>query len=349
MSRDTERKKKDHISSKLRMDSNVQSLSKYYGENLKKHRELDNVMRKAREFQSHYWNKKILEAEEKDPHRWRHSGYKEMYVSNTSGESSKDNLKSSVRCRSPRYRDSRPRTPRPQSPKGSKSSNNRTVSPKSHSSKNRVSRSPRRRSPQSADLSYSRAKSPVIRSYNSSKSRSPKIRKFSDMRSKIPKSNFPCNQEKETESTSSNSTCSDQSCSVCSPKSFEHRRKKIHSSKSRSRSESNSSTRLRSYEKEIPSTNFKLHFNRQEKYCISPSIHTCTSVTKSHPKPSYLEEYYKAPNKLGLVKQKKCIDSSHDSHVPKPSRSVRNIYSCLHLRIFLFKKKKTDFEKNLEF
>lgn len=39
------------------------------------------MMKKARQAPANeYWDKKLLEAEEKDPNRWKHSGYKRMYV-----------------------------------------------------------------------------------------------------------------------------------------------------------------------------------------------------------------------------------------------------------------------------
>lgn len=53
-------------------------------------KEIDNVMKKARKegtVQSQYWNKKLLEVEEKDPNRWRHSGYKELYGEKSSSRS----------------------------------------------------------------------------------------------------------------------------------------------------------------------------------------------------------------------------------------------------------------------
>lgn len=38
-------------------------------------------MKKARQQPANeYWDKKLLEAEEKDPNRWKHTGYKKMYV-----------------------------------------------------------------------------------------------------------------------------------------------------------------------------------------------------------------------------------------------------------------------------
>lgn len=46
-----------------------------------KRKEIDNVMKKARQQPANeYWDKKLLEAEEKDPNRWKHTGYKKMYV-----------------------------------------------------------------------------------------------------------------------------------------------------------------------------------------------------------------------------------------------------------------------------
>uniref|UniRef100_A0A1B0A390 Uncharacterized protein n=1 Tax=Glossina pallidipes TaxID=7398 RepID=A0A1B0A390_GLOPL len=45
-----------------------------------KRREIDNVMKKARANTNDYWDKKLLEVEEKDPNRWRHTGYKKMYI-----------------------------------------------------------------------------------------------------------------------------------------------------------------------------------------------------------------------------------------------------------------------------
>lgn len=47
-------------------------------------------MKKARRegtTQSQYWTKKLLEVEEKDPNRWRHSGYKELYGEKSSSRS----------------------------------------------------------------------------------------------------------------------------------------------------------------------------------------------------------------------------------------------------------------------
>ncbi|XP_063976707.1 serine/arginine repetitive matrix protein 1 [Diachasmimorpha longicaudata] len=160
MSRDYDsRRRTGTSSSKLRMDTSI-SQTRPHGESSSKRKEIDNVMRKAREsHQSSYWNKKLLEAEERDPNRWRHSGYKELYVGSNSGETSRNHPRS-------------PRSPRPRSPY-----------------------SPRARSPR--ERSYTRGRA----------ARSP----------------------------STGSTCSDRSCSVCSPR---DRRRVQAQSRSRSRSQS---------------------------------------------------------------------------------------------------------------
>lgn len=51
-------------------------------------------MKKARANTNDYWDKKLLEVEEKDPNRWRHTGYKKMYIE---GESSSDSDRDSFR------------------------------------------------------------------------------------------------------------------------------------------------------------------------------------------------------------------------------------------------------------
>lgn len=314
MSRDIEKTRKDNFGSKLRMDSNVSTFSKYYEENLNKHKELNNVVRKAREFQSNYWNQKILEVEEKNPHRWRHSGYKEMYVRGLSSESNKGNLKNSSRCRSPKVRDLRVRSPRPQSPRSSKSSNQRATSPKSYSSRTRTSRSPRRRSPSNTTYFNSKTRSPFIRRSNSCKSRSPTVKKFPNSRSKVAKNQ--CNQGTERRSPSSNSTCSDQSCSVCSPKSFEFRRKKFDTSKSRSRSQSNStsSTKPRIYHSETIPSSSKLNSHRQEKYSSSPLLRRSSPSDQTFQSSNYESEQSKSSKKLNPLKQKENrLDSLKDS------------------------------------
>lgn len=75
-------------------------------------KEIDNVMKKARAGSTNeYWDKKLLEAEEKDPNRWRHSGYKKMYIED---ESSSDSGNETFRYN--RNRNSRSRSRNRKSP-----------------------------------------------------------------------------------------------------------------------------------------------------------------------------------------------------------------------------------------
>lgn len=170
MSRDYESRRRGgsgSSSSRLRMDTSV-SQPRPHGESSSKRKEIDSVMRKARESQSSYWNKKLLEAEERDPNRWRHSGYKELYVGGAGEPSGRGHPRS-------------PRSPRPRSP-----------------------HSPRPRSPRV-------------------RSRSPRDRTAREHNRGRPPARSP----------STGSTCSDRSCSVCSPK---ERRRVAPPSRSRSRS-----------------------------------------------------------------------------------------------------------------
>lgn len=60
------------------------------------------MMKKARANNSgDYWDKKLLDIEEKDPNRWRHTGFKKMYIE---GDSSPDNGPSAA---PEHYRDTR--------------------------------------------------------------------------------------------------------------------------------------------------------------------------------------------------------------------------------------------------
>lgn len=164
-------------SSKMRMDTGVQSRG--YGErdnSTSKRKELDNVMRKARESQSSYWNKKLLEAEERDPNRWRHSGYKELYVGGSGGGQGQGQSSSNDTGRNHNPRS--PRSPRPRSP-----------------------HSPKTRSP-----------------------RGEQIRERTNIKTRPARS------------PSSGSTCSDKSCSVCSPRDNNRYRRTTGNSRSRSRS-----------------------------------------------------------------------------------------------------------------
>lgn len=82
-----------------------------------KRKEIDNVMKKARanEYDRPIWDKKLLEAEEKDPNRWRHSGYKKMYIEDESSSDSGNEAFRYNRNRSSRSR-SRNRKSPPTSP-----------------------------------------------------------------------------------------------------------------------------------------------------------------------------------------------------------------------------------------
>lgn len=106
-----------------------------------KRKEIDNVMKKARAGAStnEYWDKKLLEVEEKDPNRWRHTGYKKMYIEGESSSDSEDSYHNNKR-------------------KSRSRSRNRKISPSSPIRR----RSPeRRRSPKSPGLRHPR--SPVLR------------------------------------------------------------------------------------------------------------------------------------------------------------------------------------------
>lgn len=98
-----------------------------------KRKEIDNVMKKARQSNAtnDYWDKKLLEVEEKDPNRWRHTGYKKLYIhgKESSSESEHENERDREKFRyngggasrkSPISRKSRSRSPvrryPPQSP-----------------------------------------------------------------------------------------------------------------------------------------------------------------------------------------------------------------------------------------
>lgn len=94
-----------------------------------KRKEIDNVMKKARQQPANeYWNKKILEVEEKDPNRWKHTGFKKMYVNGVRKSRSRSPRKvpvsprprhipqSPVRrrlSRTPERREYKPRSPPP--------------------------------------------------------------------------------------------------------------------------------------------------------------------------------------------------------------------------------------------
>ncbi|XP_067628669.1 serine/arginine repetitive matrix protein 1 isoform X2 [Eurosta solidaginis] len=258
-----------------------------------KRREIDNVMKKARANTNDYWDKKLLEVEEKDPNRWRHTGYKKMYIQgeSSSGESDHNggfryNTSGGPvggpvggppphsgrygRSRSPRSRSrsrirksppmsphmrrrpsmdmgarrmspppidgirGRPRSPPPRggipprSPSdmgrgrmplgGGGGLNNRPRSPLNPPMRRKLSRSPlgRRRSP--PGMSRRRTPPPPVVANKRGGQILP--------RSKRPPSPPPRNSCR-SRSNSSVSSCSDDSCSVCSPK--PHHRSRSHS------------------------------------------------------------------------------------------------------------------------
>ncbi|CAD1476622.1 unnamed protein product, partial [Heterotrigona itama] len=246
MSRDYDRRRggsgSGSSSSKLRMDTNV-SQPRPHGENSGKRRELDSVMRKARESQSSYWNKKLLEVEERDPNRWRHSGYKELYVGGTtSGEPSRGHPRSP---RSPRPRS--PHIPRPRSP--------RTRSP----------RSPR-------DRSHTRGRP--------------------------------------TRSPSTGSTCSDRSCSVCSPK----ERRRI-AQPSRSRSRSLTPVRARAHPKEVVPSSSRVIPTRTRPRS-PPLPRPRTPPPTPQPPPRHQKDYKTIKEKETKVRRKE----KHHARIPEDPR-----------------------------
>ncbi|XP_063234081.1 serine/arginine repetitive matrix protein 2 isoform X2 [Bacillus rossius redtenbacheri] len=197
------------LSSRLRMDSysgaGRASRSRAVSP---KRRELDNVMKKARRdgpTQSSYWNKKLLEAEEKDPNRWRHSGFKELYGGG--GASSPVGSRSS-------YRRSRSRS-RSRPPRRSRSRARSPVAAPRPRSRERARERERERRPHTPQPQAQKVQSPP-RGGRPLARRSSRIASLSG-------------------SSRSLSSCSDESCSVCSPKT---NKKVVPNPKYRSRSRS---------------------------------------------------------------------------------------------------------------
>ncbi|XP_044735269.1 serine/arginine repetitive matrix protein 1 isoform X2 [Chrysoperla carnea] len=167
-------------SSRLRMDRNpTHSRITDPSEPAGRRREIDNVMKKARASPNAngYWDKKLLEVEEKDPNRWRHTGYKALYIEGSSP-----------------------------SPSPSRRNGGSSPPPRRNggSVRRSRSRSRQRRTPPAPSASTSSRPRP----------RSP-----------------PPPRSARSISASSLSSCSDDSCSVCSPK---HRGHKTARSRSRS-------------------------------------------------------------------------------------------------------------------
>ncbi|XP_058058292.1 serine/arginine repetitive matrix protein 1 [Anopheles bellator] len=264
-------------SSKLRMDRNptrakINDPSHPAG----KRKEIDNVMKKARAFPNETWDKKLLEAEEKDPNRWRHTGYKKLYIEDDPSSSD------SGRGGGPggRYGNGGRRSRSPRSPR-----HRRTPSPLPPMRKRRISSpSPlplRRRSPLPSPVtrkpllpeSKRRPRSPSPRMRRKSplqlmtrRPLSPEIRRRSPPPSMmpgsprrprrlsppavpasktsrmppVPRSKRPPSPPPRMSRSGSMSSCSDDSCSACSAK--DHRRRR----RSRSRSFSHPRPRARS-------------------------------------------------------------------------------------------------------
>ncbi|XP_045460058.1 serine/arginine repetitive matrix protein 2-like isoform X2 [Harmonia axyridis] len=191
-----------------------------------------------------YWDKKLLEVEAKDPNRWRHSGYKSLYID---GSPSSQGRRSQSRSPSPAAAGARrsSRSPIVRSTMGRRSPASRR-SPRSPVARGRSPRSPapRRRSPASPPS----RRSPVSRRSPPGGYRSPAGRRSpigrrtpaarrspaaAQRRTARPRSPPPKSSSTtwRSASKSSISSCSDDSCSVCSPKNH-HRR----GARSRSRS-----------------------------------------------------------------------------------------------------------------
>nr|CAI5844300.1 unnamed protein product [Callosobruchus analis] len=60
-----------------------------------------------------FWDKKLLEVEAKDPNRWRHSGYKSLYMDGSRSPSPRSRSRSRSRTRSPLPPRRSPRSPPP--------------------------------------------------------------------------------------------------------------------------------------------------------------------------------------------------------------------------------------------
>ncbi|KAG5889283.1 hypothetical protein JTB14_007045 [Gonioctena quinquepunctata] len=223
------------LPAKLRMDTKPQAV-RITDPSLPagRRREIDNVMKKARAQKSPnsgvFWDKKLLEVEAKDPNRWRHSGYKSLYIDgdgssspSSSGRRSRSRSPASFGRRSPRsppMRRSSPygraRSPRSPPPRGSRSSSPPAM---------------RRRSPPGnyrSSMVASGRRSPPLASARSSR---PMMRPRSPPSpSRGPASSSRHNAVKRRSiSNSSISSCSDDSCSVCSPKAHRNHRSRSRS------------------------------------------------------------------------------------------------------------------------
>ncbi|CAB3224496.1 unnamed protein product [Arctia plantaginis] len=193
-------------------------------------KEIDNVMKRARQASPGSWDRKLLEVEEKDPNRWRHTGYKQLYLDGSRSPSPR-------RSRSPGLR--RSRTPlasrrsrsggrRSRSPVGRRSRSplgRRTRSPvgrrSPRKSRSRSARRSPRRTPRRSPIRRSPLRSPRRRSPRAAPLAPPVARR--EARRPVPPPARPVRppsppQPRKSSSGSSASSCSDESCSVCSAK-----------------------------------------------------------------------------------------------------------------------------------
>lgn len=192
--------------SRLRMDTYSSITRPGRPKSPPRRRELDNVMKKARKEgpdKSNYWNKKLLEVEEKDPNRWRHSGFKELYGGGSRHSRSRSLTRSRSRTHSlsrdrsrTRSRTPRQKPPTPPRPKSPPPMRPPTPVRKSKSSRSVVRPKSPRPKPKSPP--------PLRVQSSSSKPRRP--------------TTPPTKLRSESISSESVSSCSDESCSVCSPK-----------------------------------------------------------------------------------------------------------------------------------
>ncbi|XP_050511323.1 serine/arginine repetitive matrix protein 1 isoform X2 [Diabrotica virgifera virgifera] len=211
-----------NVPAKLRMDTKPQAI-RITDPSLPagRRREIDNVMKKARAQKSPnsgvFWDKKLLEVEAKDPNRWRHSGYQSLYIDGSSSPSSNGR-----RSRSRSFgHGSSPATGRRTSP-----TSMRRTSPAMYGGRSaRSPRSPRSPPPRST-RSRSRSSSPHARRRSPPPSYRRHVPGGGRPRSPPSPRDPPSSRhlKRRSVSNSSISSCSDDSCSVCSPKAHRNAR-----------------------------------------------------------------------------------------------------------------------------
>ncbi|XP_055544959.1 serine/arginine repetitive matrix protein 1 [Wyeomyia smithii] len=202
-----------------------------------KRKELDNVMRKARAFPNETWDKKLLEVEEKDPNRWRHTGFKKMYIEDDPSSSDSERAPNrfgngpplarrsrsrSPRSPPPRHRRSpsppplRKRRPLPVSPSPPPPMRRRPASltpPPPEPEMKRRPRSPPPRMMRRLSPPEFHRRSPI--SVSGSPRRMP-VRRMSPVPQPRPKPKRPPSPPPKMSRSLSVSSCSDESCSACS-------------------------------------------------------------------------------------------------------------------------------------